>query len=151
MICENIKNTKDYSKINSNLGKAFEFLKETDLTKLEVGNYQIDGKNIFAFVQEYTTEPEEDRRWEAHKKYIDIQYIIEGKEVMGYVPVESLEIVEDNFAEKDVAFFKNVEHSSKLEVTSGEYAIFFPEDGHKPGCALEKPSKVKKIVVKIAV
>lgn len=150
MICENIKNAKDYSKVNVNLGKAFDFLKKTDLTKLEVGNYEIDGKNVFAFVQEYTTEPEGDRRWEAHKKYIDIQYIIEGQEIMCYAPAETLEITEDNFEEKDVAFFKNVEHSSKLELTNGDYAVFFPEDGHKPGCALDKPSKVKKIVVKVA-
>jgi YhcH/YjgK/YiaL family protein len=150
MISENIKNSKDYSKINVNLGKAIDFLKEKDLSKLEVGDYEIDGKNVFAFVQEYTTQLEEERRWEAHRKYIDIQCIIEGNEVICYAPVESLEMNKNNFDEKDVAFFKNVEHSSKLELTNGEYAIFFPEDGHKPCCALGKSSKVKKIVVKVA-
>ncbi|MBD7912182.1 YhcH/YjgK/YiaL family protein [Clostridium sp. Sa3CVN1] len=69
---------------------------------------------------------------------------------MYYAPVETLEMYENNLEEKDVAFFKDIEHSSKLEINSGEYAIFFPEDGHKPCCALDAPSKVKKIVVKVA-
>ncbi|MDO4536226.1 MAG: YhcH/YjgK/YiaL family protein [Clostridium perfringens] len=151
MILENVKFAKDYSEINPNLEKAIEFLKSNDLNSLEVGNYEIDGKNVYAFVQEYESHPVEERRWEAHKKYIDIQCIIAGNEVMYYAPVDSLEMYENNFEEKDVAFFKNVEHSTRLELTNGDYAIFFPEDAHKPCCALDKPEHVKKIVVKVKV
>lgn len=90
MICENIKNTKDYTGINPNFKKAFEFIINNNLNELKVGNYEIDGDKVFAFVQEYTTQAAVDKRWESHEKYIDIQYIIDGEEVMGYVPIHSL-------------------------------------------------------------
>jgi YhcH/YjgK/YiaL family protein len=150
MICENIKNTKDYSIINKNFIKAFEFLKSNNLKELKVGKYEIAGEDVFANVQEYITEGEAEKNWEAHEKYIDIQLIIEGQEIMGYAPIDNLEIMEDFRPEKDLIFYKETAKGSNIKFSEGDYAIFFPEDGHKPGCALGKASKVKKIVVKVA-
>lgn len=150
MICENIKNTKDYSIINKNFVKAFEFLKSNNLKELKVGEYEIAGKDVFAFVQEYTTADEKEKNWEAHEKYIDIQLIIEGQEIMGYAPITNLEVSEDFRPEKDLIFYKETDKGSNIKFSDGDYAIFFPEDGHKPGCALGKPSNIKKIVVKVA-
>lgn len=150
MICENIKNTKDYTGINPNFKKAFEFIINNNLNELKVGNYEIDGDKVFAFVQQYTTQAAEDKRWESHEKYIDIQYIIDGEEVMGYVPIHSLNECEDLRADKDLIFYNEIEKASSITFSKGDYAIFFPEDGHKPGCALGEGSKVKKIVIKVA-
>lgn len=150
MICGNIKNSKNYSCINKNFEKAFEFLKSNDFTKVEVGKYEIQGEEIFALVQEYITENKEEKKWESHEKYIDIQLIVEGHEIMGYVPVEGLEIKEDLRPESDMIFYKKTIEGSNIKFTSGDYAIFFPEDGHKPGCAFGECSKVKKVVVKVA-
>lgn len=152
MILENIKNAYDYSSINPNFKKALEFLKNTDLEKLEPGRHEVDGTNVFANVQDYETFPKEERRWEAHKKYIDIQCVISGTEIMYCEPVERLEVVEDNFDEKDVAFYKDIDNASELVLKNGNFAILFPKDAHKPCCALNNvPSKVKKVVVKVAV
>ena len=150
MICENINSTKNYSSINKNFERAFEFLKSNDLTKLSVGKYEILGEEIFALVQEYTTENEEKKNWESHEKYIDIQLMVEGQEIMGYTPVEGLEIKEDLRPEQDMIFYKETLKGSNIKFTNGDYAIFFPEDAHRPGCALGDCSKVKKIVVKVA-
>lgn len=150
MICENIKNTKDYSGINKNFVKAFNFLKSQDLKALVPGKYEIDGDNVFALVQEYVTENEEVKNWEAHEKYIDIQLIVEGQEIMGYAPIECLEVNEDFRPEKDLIFYKSTLKGSNIKFTNGDYAIFFPEDGHRPGCALGECSKIKKVVVKVA-
>ncbi|EKQ56381.1 MULTISPECIES: YhcH/YjgK/YiaL family protein [unclassified Clostridium] len=150
MIYDNIKNNRDYSSLNRSFIKAFDFLKNYDLKTLEPGEYNIDGDKIFANVQEYTTQWEDEKKLEAHEKYIDIQLIIEGQEIMGFAPVRDLEIQEDLRTEKDLMFFKEISDYSRIQFTSGDYAIFFPEDGHKPGCALNKCSKVKKVVVKVA-
>jgi biofilm protein TabA len=150
MICENIKSAKDYSGINKNFEKAFEFLKSQDLAKLAVGKYEIDGEKVFAMVQEYTTQNEAEKKWEAHEKYIDIQLIVEGKEVMGYTPATTLEVSEDLRPESDLIFYKETSTGSNIKFTNGDFAIFFPEDAHKPGCALGECSKIKKVVVKVA-
>lgn len=149
MICENIKNTKDYSIINKNFAKAFEFIENNDLKSFLPGRYDICGDEVFALVQEYITKNEEEKNWESHEKYIDIQLIIEGQEIMGYAPVSCLEIKEDLRPEKDMIFYKETLNGSNIKFTNGDYAIFFPEDGHKPGCNSIEPSKVKKVVVKI--
>lgn len=150
MICENIKNTKDYSGINKNFIKAFEFLKSQNLKELAIGQYEIEGDKIYALVQEYTTQSSGNKRWEAHEKYIDIQMIVEGEEIMGYAPVDCLEVSEDLRPEKDLIFYNETSKGSYIKFSNGDYAIFFPEDGHKPGCALGECSNVKKIVVKVA-
>lgn len=150
MICENINSTKDYSSVNKNFIKAFEFLKNNDLKKLDVGKYEIQGEEIFALVQEYITQNEEDKDWESHEKYIDIQLIVEGQEIMGYVPIEALEVKEDLRLENDLIFYNETLKGSNIKCTNGDYAIFFPEDAHKPGCALGECSKVKKVLIKLA-
>lgn len=150
MICDNINNNKDYSSINKNFVKAFEFLKSYDLKNLEIGKYDICGEKIFAIVQEYITQSEEEKKWESHEEYIDIQVIIDGQEIMGFEPVNNLEIEEDLRPENDLILYKETLNYSNIKFTSGDYAVFFPEDGHKPGCKLGQCSKVKKVVVKVA-
>ena len=92
----------------------------------------------------------EKKNWESHEKYVDIQLIVDGHEIMGYTPIEGLEIKEDLRPEQDMIFYKETLKGSNIKFTNGDYAIFFPEDAHRPGCALGECSKVKKIVVKVA-
>lgn len=150
MICENIKQAKDYSSINKNFIKAFEFLKKQNLKELAIGKYEIEGDEIFALIQEYTTQSPNDKKWESHEKYIDIQMMIDGEETMGYVPIDCLKISEDLRPEQDLIFYDETEKGAYIKFNSGDYAIFFPEDGHKPGCTLSDCSYVKKVVVKVA-
>ena len=150
MICENMRSRNNYSSINNNFEKAFEFLKSNDLIKLSVGKYEIQGEEIFALVQEYITKNEEEKNWESHEKYIDIQLIVEGQEIMGYTQVDGLEVIEDLRPESDMIFYNETLNGSYIKFTYGDYAIFFPEDAHRPCCAFGECSKVKKIVVKVA-
>ena len=150
MICENMRSRNNYSSINNNFEKAFEFLKRTDLKALAVGKYEVQGEEIFALVQEYTTQNQEEKKWESHEKYIDIQLIIEGQEIMGYAKVEDLLVKEDLRPEKDMIFYNSTLKGSNIKFSGGDYAIFFPEDGHRPGCAFDECSKLKKVVVKVA-
>lgn len=127
------------------------YLKNTDLAKLPTGRHDIDGDNLFASVSEYEAEPKGNRRPEAHQKYIDIQYVAWGEEMIGCSLLSSqYEITQDELNEKDVIFYKEVENETELVLKPGGYAIFFPSDVHRPGCISGDKMQVKKIVVKIA-
>jgi biofilm protein TabA len=130
---------------------GLEYLKKTDFSKLSNGRYEIDPSKIFAIVQEYQTEPREKCEAETHCKYIDIQYMHQGIELIGYGLTDSVhEIHQDLAAEKDAIFYQSFTHERDLVLTPGRYAIFFPTDIHRPTCNFETAHQVKKIVLKVA-
>ncbi|MCI8516895.1 MAG: DUF386 domain-containing protein [Hungatella sp.] len=135
--------------IEGRYAKAVDFLKSHDLKTLPNGKYEIDGKNVYANVMDYNTVPWEEASYEAHRDYTDIQYIIEGCEVMTYAPVSQLTATGPYNEEKDVIKFDDSVAGLRAAVHSGEFMIFNPWDGHKPKAADGKPGYVKKIVVKI--
>lgn len=151
MIFDSAKNLDFYKKLGmeGRYAKAVEFLKNNDLEKLAPGKYEIDGNNVFANVQEYTTIPWEEAKFEAHHDYTDIQYIVSGCETMTYAPVDELTVKVPYNEEKDVVFFGNENPGLKAVAKAGEYMIFNPWDGHKPKAAAGDPAPVKKVVVKI--
>jgi uncharacterized protein, YhcH/YjgK/YiaL family len=151
MILDVLENSKNYVGFDSKLVKALGFLKENDLANFPAGKYPIDGDNIFALVQEYTTKPLEQCKFEAHKKFIDIQYIVKGTEIMGWAPESSLETAQDYNPDKDIAFYSVPENWTAAKLTDKHFAVFFPEDGHMPCIASESSKEVKKVVVKIKI
>lgn len=133
--------------------KGLEFLLSTDVTGLALGKHEIEGSQIFVSVAEYETEPKEKRRLEAHVKYIDIQYIHTGEEMIGCGPLdEASEVTEDRLDEKDVIFYKQVARETEVTLTAGMFAVYFPWDIHRPNCRVgAEASKVRKLVIKVAV
>jgi YhcH/YjgK/YiaL family protein len=131
--------------------KAFTFLKTGDLTKLEIKRYDIDGDNLYAPISEYQTKNPEDAKFEAHKKYIDIQYVISGTEQMSVAPMaQKKEVLVPYDAVKDVEFM-TVSGSSDYKATPERFFIFFPSDIHRPGVKTGENSPVRKVVVKVKV
>ena len=147
MIFENIKHASTYYSLNERLTKALQYLAQTDFTSMEPGKYEIEGENIFALVQTYNTKPFSSGKWEAHKKYIDVQYIVSGKEKMGFTETTKVIIMEEYNEEKDCAIYKG--EGNFLIAEEGHFAIFFPSDVHMPGMAINIPKEVKKVVVKV--
>lgn len=132
------------------LVKGLEYLAGTDLAALAPGKYEIAGSDIHASISEYTTDAKENKKPEAHVKYIDIQYIVSGAEEIGFGPLTGgLEVTEDRLAEKDVVFYRAVPGETMVRLTAGMYAVFFPWDVHRPGCAAGAPGPVRKVVVKV--
>lgn len=130
--------------------KAFEFLKNTRFDTLSVGKHILDGENVFVSVMEGPTKKPEDAKWEAHRKYIDIQYVISGKESMGVVALEKAKIIDTFNNEKDIAFYTASEKDAKYnEANPKAFLIFFPADVHRPGIKIEGCDATKKLVVKI--
>jgi biofilm protein TabA len=140
-----------YYKNKDRWDKAFKFLKDSDLSKLEPKRYDIDGDNLFATVSEYLTKNEETTNFEAHRKYIDIQYVISGKEIMNIAPLSSVkDIIIPYDATKDIEFM-NVDRVVNHLATPGRLFIFFPGDAHRPGLKDVVSSQVRKIVIKLKI
>jgi len=138
-----------YYKNSERWDKAFAFLKENDLTKLELKRYDIDGDNLFVIVSEYNSKERENCRFEAHKKYADIQYVAAGIEYLGLVPIAQKDSVLAEYDEtKDIEFF-TVKNEATYPATPENFLVFFPEDAHMPGLKADSISLVRKIVVKI--
>lgn len=153
MILGKVSNLAVDSKwLPSALVKGLKYLQQTDFSKLDAGKYEIDGKLMYALVQEYETVPKEQKRPEAHVKYLDIQYLVEGGETIGVALLGPDAIVaEDLLEQKDIIFYSKVKDESDISLSAGDYAVLFPEDVHRPGCHYGSGGKVKKVVLKIAV
>jgi biofilm protein TabA len=133
------------------LVRGLEYLRDTDFNKLELGRYEIDGTATFALVQEYEPVPKGEKEPEAHRKYLDIQYVSQGSEIICYSLENRANVVlEDRLAEEDLLIFKSVQNEMDLILTQGMYAILFPQDIHRPGCRCGEGGRVKKVVVKIS-
>lgn len=131
--------------------KAFSFLKGNDLSGLELKRYDIDGNNLYAPVSEYLTKNEQDARFEAHQKYIDIQYVVSGKELIGIAPMsQKKEVLEPYDSTKDIEFLTVTGGENRLALPD-RFFIFFPGDAHRPGLKDMENSPVRKIVVKVKI
>ena len=147
MIVDNFKNCAIYYGLNPRLKRAFEYLKSINLLNIELGRYEIDGEKIYMNVEEYTTKTLSNP--EFHRKYIDIQLLAYGEEMIGYCPISDLLIKEEYDEKKDLGFGQGVLDFIKL--TPQKFMIFFPQDAHQPCMAVGEPKKAKKIVVKVRI
>ncbi|MFO0753441.1 MAG: YhcH/YjgK/YiaL family protein [Thermodesulfovibrionales bacterium] len=150
MIIDSIENFPRCCAAGSRLQAGFAFLLEGK-GEMPDGRYGIDGEDVFALVQTYATEAPDEKRFEGHRKYIDIHYLLSGGEEIGWAPAPSLEPAVSYSEEKDVLFFRQAPAPSSLALVPGVFALFFPEDAHRPGGILGASCTVRKIVVKVRV
>ncbi len=148
MILDKIDNSNLYTTLSANIAKGFEYIKNTDLAKVDSGTYDI-GNSMKAIISEYDSKNEEDCKLEAHRKFIDIQFIIEGQEIIGYAPLKKQTPTIEYNDENDVVFYKDEVTYTKIE--KGMFAIFFPTDLHQPCMKNGNSTLVKKLVIKIPV
>ncbi len=129
--------------------KAFAYLKNTDLDKIAKGKYPIDGDNVFASVTADSSKDFDKTNWESHRKYIDIQYVINGEEMIGIFPASKATITKEYDEKRDAA---NYSADGKLYTAlPGTFFIFFPSDAHRPNITPGGNKVVKKIVIKVKV
>lgn len=148
MIVDRIKNAALYS-ADRKLAKALDYLAKTDFTKVEPGKYELDGAKLFALVQQVETKPKEEKQFEAHRKYIDVQFIVSGVEQMGYAHISTLKTSQAYDADKDAEMLRGT--GDFITATPGTFIVFFPEDAHMPCVAMGKSAPVRKVVVKVVV
>jgi YhcH/YjgK/YiaL family protein len=160
MILDRIDNAHLYIGLHAGFAKAFEILTDKTLTKKEDGKYPVDGDKIYYTIQRYTTKPLNEGKLEAHRKYIDIQFLLEGVEITGYAPLKGLTTAKVYNPQKDIAFFNTPKETTKVKLEPGLFCILFPDDAHLPGRfevspaggpsrQLAGPTEVRKVVIKI--
>ncbi|MBL7764363.1 MAG: YhcH/YjgK/YiaL family protein [Chitinophagaceae bacterium] len=139
-----------YKTIHPNLEKAIEYILKADFNHMPTGKYEIDSDEIFYMVNEYNTKAPAECEPERHRKYTDIQIMIEGEEKFGYTAFRQQQPATDFLPDNDVAFFSIPElQLNYITLSSGQFIIFFPDDIHQPEVYSNTPSPVKKVVVKV--
>lgn len=132
---------------------ALDFLRYTDLKALSPGEYEIKGRRIYAQVIDMDTKPKEECRLESHRRYLDLQYLAQGDELIYFAPDLGNAVSEDSrLPDRDIIFYASAGvDESRIVMREGFYAIFFPHDLHRPGCLNKKTCRIRKIVVKVNV
>ncbi|NOY75621.1 MAG: DUF386 domain-containing protein [Kiritimatiellaeota bacterium] len=147
MIFDSLKNAGIYAGTSVRLRMAFDFLSDTDFSAVQDGKIKLDGENVFAIVQSYESRPLEDSKWEAHREYIDVQFIISGSEKIGVAKLDGLSPETEYDESGDCRLFNG--DGDMLTLCPGDFAVLYPWDAHMPGVAIDAPEKVRKVVVKI--
>ncbi len=152
MITDTLAEAGRYAGLSPRFAAAFDFLKALPADQPD-GRYELADDNGFALVQRYPGKPIAEARFEAHRRYIDIQFIQAGREQLLWAPLATLtQVTEAYAAERDIAFFAHPPQWTALQLQAGQFAIFFPEDGHAPGIASNDfTGEIRKVVIKVQV
>ena len=133
------------------LERAFEYLARTDLTSLPLGRTDIEGDEVYVLLSEAETRPPEQVQFEAHRRYVDIQFVVRGQESIGVTPLAGLVTTEPYDPARDIEFFAVPPQSRPLSLGAGDFAVFTPNDAHRPSLHLDGPHVSRKAVVKVSV
>jgi YhcH/YjgK/YiaL family protein len=148
MILSSLSQSDRYIALHPLFQRAFDYIRDTDLFALEPGRYKIAGDDLIAIVEKVTAKTKDMAKLEAHRKYIDIQLVLEGNETMGWKPLaDCLNPISEHSLEKDIRFFHDAP-VSYVPVPPDHFCIFFPEDAHAP---LVGTGTIRKVIFKIAV
>ena len=148
MILSNLSQSDRYATLHPLFPRAFEFMRNTDLLALAPGRYPIMGEQLFAIVESVPGRAREAAKLECHRKYIDIQLVLEGADEMGWKALaDCRDPVSDYSAEKDIQFFHDAP-ATWIATPPGAFCIFFPDDAHAP---LVSDGNIRKVIFKIAV
>ena len=148
MICDRIENASTYYCLGPRFEKALRFLAETDFSGYTVGDYEIDGRDVFLRMQEYETTKPEACKIELHQVYADVHYIVQGEEEFGYVHKKySTPHIPYN-PETEMALVKSEDMGIILQ-REGCFAIVFTQDAHQSCRVLKTQSKIKKALIKV--
>ena len=148
MIFDSLNHIEAYKGIHPGVYKGLCLLRDTDFSKLEDQRYEVDGDDLFFFVQSYESNPSNDTP-EAHRKYIDIQCVLSGGEIMGVAPLEEMTEEVEARPDNDIWFYHGA--TDTVTLLPGRFAVLFPGDAHAPGVAVDAPAPVRKVVVKVKV
>ncbi len=129
---------------------ALDYLKKVNLKEMKLGKHEIKDW-LYINVQEYITKNKSECKFESHKKYVDIQMMIDGIEAIETSDIDKLELETAYDEDKDVMFWKQKSNQMRSVISDGSYVILYPQNAHMPCVAIDKPIKVKKLVAKVLI
>ncbi len=149
MILCSLSNADLYTALHPRIAQGIAYLRSAAWQGLPDGVVELEKDGLYAHIQHYQSIAPEEGRWEAHRIYTDIQYVVDGAERIGCGPIADFTPVTEYDAEHDVSFFTGA--GNLPEVRAGMLAILFPHDVHLPRLYLHAPQPVSKIVLKVRV
>lgn len=147
MIVDKLNNSSLYRAVNPLFATAFDYLQGTEIGQLAPGRREIQGDDLYAIFQEYTTRTRSQSRWEAHHDYIDLHFMLAGEEQMGFANASDLRSLGDYDPAKDAEHFEG--EGIFFTVRQGYFVIFGTDDAHMPCLEAGRPAVVRKVVLKI--
>lgn len=148
MILNSLNSTERVERLHPLFKKALDYIKATDFSKMEDGKYELEGSRLFVNVASLFGKKKDEVAIETHKKYIDIQMPLLGVEKIGWKPGCELQEVSVPYdEEKDIEFYVD-RPTAYTKIYPGQFAVYFPEDGHAPGIG---EGNIRKVIVKIQV
>jgi biofilm protein TabA len=150
MIADQIRNYELYKIMNERVDRAVEYIQTHTFAGLHTGMHEVEGQEIYFNLIEYETKEVEERFWESHKKYLDLHYILEGKEFIGHEQFDRMTIKQE-YEEKDDFYLLNGKVQSKVKLEQGDFMLLFPNDAHMTAIKVDGPEKVRKVVFKILI
>ena len=149
MVYDKIENIEIYKGLSDDIYECLKFLKKAT-PDLACGVHEFSSR-VKAIVSEYETKAVNENGYEAHKKFIDIQYLLKGTEKNCCLPIEKLKVTKPYKEEIDAAFYEAEVPAQKLLLGDGFFAIYWPQDGHMPCWNADGAETVKKVVVKVEI
>jgi YhcH/YjgK/YiaL family protein len=146
---DKVEFAKQYTANKAVWDKAFAYFRDTNLDQLTPGKYPIDGDNVFGSVTDNPTKEYANTQWESHRKYIDMQYVVQGAEKIEVIPVADATATKPYDESRDVARYDA--KGKQYEAKPGTIYIFFPQDAHRPNIKADGFDKDKKLVLKVKV
>jgi len=147
MIFSTIANADRYAALHPLFPRAFEYIRNTDLKSLDPGCYPVIGDDLLAIVEHLPGRTRAEAKLECHRRYIDIQLVLEGVDEMGWKPLADCHDPAGDFsAEKDIRFYNDTP-DTWIATPPGAFCIFFPEDAHAP---LVSNGFIRKVIFKIS-
>ena len=148
MLYDTLDNLSAYSALSPRLALAFRFLMETDFSKLPDGRMELDGQDVYASLSSYETKSVNDTP-EAHRKYIDVQFLVSGTEKVGVAPLSVMQEEVSGDEQGDIWFYHGP--TEPLTLGGDRVLVLWPQDAHAPCMAIDMPETVRKCVVKVRV
>lgn len=150
MIYDTFEHLELYAQPGTLMHQALVYARDFDQSKAD-GRQEIDGDRLYALVNSYDSSPREERRYEAHKRYADIQVLLEGEEAIDVSLESNLPVIQEYNPTKDILYHQPPTDTATLVMKPGYFAIFYPQDVHRPNCQLHGKIHVRKIVMKVKV
>lgn len=148
MIIDTLENAFLYRSLGPRIASGLDYIKATDFTGMATGRHTIDQDRLFAIIDDYQTTPCTEVELEGHRRYIDIQYLVSGTELIGFAPLLQQTPFQDYNSKEDYALYRG--EASFVRISAGMFAILYPHDLHMP-CIGEVPVPVRKVVVKVMI
>jgi len=148
MIYDTLENLRQYASLSSRLAAALRWLEETDFSHLPDGRVELDGDDVYASISTYETRRINDAP-EAHRQYLDVQYLIAGEERVGVAPLSDMGAETEARPDGDIWFYRGA--TEPLTLGGSRVMILWPQDAHAPCIAAGEPAQVRKCVIKVRI